>query len=69
MQIREAIYKQWAKNWVKRKNKVPLDKRVAAFTRDDTLKDLYLYNNLQKAESSLATQLCIEKIGFNAFLA
>ena len=50
-------------------NKVPPDKRVAAHVRDTTLKDHCLHENLYKAESSLATQLRTEKIGFNAFLA
>ena len=40
-----------------------------AHTRDDTLRDLRLYDNLRKAESSLATQLRTKKKGSNAFLA
>jgi hypothetical protein len=54
---------------VRQRNGVPLDKRDAAHALDTTLKDLYLHDNLYKAESSLATQLRTEKIGFNAFLA
>jgi hypothetical protein len=68
-QIRKAIHNQWASDWAKQRNKVPPDKRVAAHTRDDTLRDLRLHDNLRKAESSVATQLRTEKIGFNAFLA
>jgi hypothetical protein len=67
--INKAIHNQWANKWVKQRNKVPLDKRVAALIQDDTLKDPHLYDNLYKEESSLATQLRMEKIGFNAFLA
>ena len=67
--INKAIHIQWANKWVKQRNKVPPDKRVAALIRDDTLKDPHLHDNLYKAESSLATQLRTEKIGFNAFLA
>src|SRR5450755_1240857 len=68
-QIDKATHNQWTSNWVRQRNKVPPDKRVAAHVRDTTLKDPHLHDNLYKAESSLATQLRTEKIGFNAFLA
>ena len=68
-QIDKAIHNQWASSWVRYRDRVPPDKRVAAHVRDITLKDPHLHDNLRKAESSLATQLRTEKIGFNAFLA
>jgi len=54
---------------MRQRNKVLLDKRVAAHVRDNALKDHCLHENLYKAESSLAMQLRTKKIGFNAFLA
>jgi hypothetical protein len=65
----KPLFQFLASSWVKRRNKIPPDKRATAFVRDDPLKDLHLHKGLRKAESSLATQLCTEKIGFNAFLA
>ena len=69
IRIKRVIYSQWADSWAKHRDKVPPDKRVAAFARRDILENLHLHDNLLKAESSLATQLRTEKIGFNAFLA
>jgi hypothetical protein len=67
--ISRAIHDQWASSWIVQRDKVPPDKRAAAHMWDDSLKDPYLYDNLSKAESSLATQLRTEKMGLNVFLA
>ena len=66
--MKKWIKRRWEEQWETYLNTVPSTKKTSAHKRKLRQQQNMLYQDLRKAESSLAVQLCIEKVEFAAFL-